>query len=204
MKKHLLAVVALAAVLFTTSTSADAQVRFGIKAGLNLSSLSVSDGWANLDTKHRAGFFAGVTTDVKVPLVGLGFDASLLYDQRNFKTSYVDEKGNLEETTDKLMYLSVPINIKYTFGVDEVASIYFATGPQFSFNISNGDFTLDTMTEKFKARTFDFYWNVGVGFTVLGHVRLGYTYNIPVTKSIDSAYGSAKNKTNQISLTYLF
>jgi hypothetical protein len=102
------------------------------------------------------------------------------------------------------MYISVPINIKYTFGVDEVASLYFATGPQFSFNVSNGDFRLEYMAESFKARTFDFYWNVGVGFTVLGHVRLGYTYNIPCSKSIDSKYGSLKNKTNQISLTYLF
>ena len=200
MKKHLLAVVALAAVLFTTTTSADAQVRFGIKAGLNLSSLSISEGWANLGTKHRAGFFAGVTTDVKIPLVGLGCDASVLYDQRNFKT----DNGDGTYSNDKLMYISVPLNIKYTFGIDEVASIYFATGPQFSFNVSNGDFVLETATEKFKARTFDFYWNVGLGFTVLNHFRVGYTYNIPCTKSIDTVYGSAKNKTNQISLTYLF
>lgn len=200
MKRHLLAVVALAAALFTATPNADAQIRFGIKAGLNLSSLSFSDGLANFNYKHQAGFFAGVTTDVKVPLVGLGFDASVLYDQRNFKT----DNGDGTFSHDKLMYISVPINIKYTFGVDEVASLYFATGPQFSFNVSNGDFRLDYMTESFKARTFDFYWNVGVGFTVLGHVRLGYTYNIPCSKSIDSKYGSLKNKTNQISLTYLF
>lgn len=200
MKKHLFAVVALAAALFTTTTSADAQIRFGIKAGLNLSSLSLSDGWANFETKHRTGFFAGVTTDVKVPLLGFGVDASVLYDQRNFKTS----NGDGTYSTDKLMYISVPLNIKYTFGIDEVASIYLATGPQFSFNVSNGDFTLDTLTEKYKAKNFDFYWNVGIGFTVLDHFRLGYTYNIPCTKSIDTVYGSAKNKTNQISLTYLF
>ncbi len=210
MKKHLLAVVVLAAAMFTTTTSADAQVRFGVKAGLNLSSLSLSDGLANLNTKHRAGFFAGVTADVKIPLVGLGADASVLYDQRNFKTGYDDGTGKIEYTTDRLKYLSIPINIKYTFGVDEVASIYFATGPQFSFNLDKNSFSWDVLdsagkvVDSYKAKNFDFYWNIGVGFTVLNHLRIGYTYNIPCSKNVDTPEGYAKNKTNQISLTYLF
>ena len=41
MKKHLLSIVFVAVALMTSSV-ADAQIRFGIKAGLNLSSLSLT------------------------------------------------------------------------------------------------------------------------------------------------------------------
>lgn len=200
MKKHLLSIVFLAAALMT-STVADAQIRFGLKAGLNLSSLSLSSNDIPGNYKHQAGFHVGAVVDFKVPLVGLGADISLLYDQRNFKTSNDDGTYSNDK---RLKYISIPINIKYTFGFDEVASLYLATGPQFSFNLDNGSFTLENLGRSWKAKNFDFYWNVGIGFTVINHIRLGYTYNIPCTKSVDSPVGSVKNKTNQITLTYLF
>ena len=120
------------------------------------------------------------------------------------------DNGDGTYSNDKLKYISIPINIKYTFGFDEVASLYLATGPQFSFNVDNAGLTLDIpdsagkIINSFKSKNFDFYWNVGIGFTVINHIRLGYTYNIPCTKSVDSPQGSVKNKTNQITLTYLF
>ena len=212
MKKHLLSIV-LVAVALMTSTVADAQIRFGIKAGLNLSSLSLtSKENFNWSYKHQAGFHVGAVVDFKVPLAGLGADVSVLYDQRNFKTANYDASGKFDGTysNDKLKYISIPINIKYTFGFDEVASLYLATGPQFSFNVDNAGLTLDIpdsagkIINSFKSKNFDFYWNVGIGFTVINHIRLGYTYNIPCTKSVDSPQGSVKNKTNQITLTYLF
>ncbi len=205
MKKHLFSIVVFTIAMMTT-TATNAQIRFGIKAGLNLSSLSLSEGWANFDTKHQAGFFAGVTVDAKVPLLGFGAEASILYDQRNFKIN----NGDGTYSNDKLKYISIPINIKYTIGFDEVASLYLATGPQFSFNVDKNALSFDIpnsageIIKSYKSKNFDFYWNVGLGFTVLDHFRLGYTYNIPCSKSIDSPEGSVKNKTNQISLTYLF
>lgn len=199
MKKHLLSIVFVAVALMTSSV-ADAQIRFGVKAGLNLSSLSLTSSNLTWDFKHQAGFHVGAVVDFKVPLAGLGADISVLYDQRNFKTS----NGDGTFSNDKLKYLSFPINIKYTFGFDEVASLYLATGPQFSFNLDNGSFTLEDLGRSWKAKNFDFYWNVGIGFTVINHIRLGYTYNIPCSKSVDSPVGSLKNKTNQVTLTYLF
>lgn len=205
MKKHLLSIVFIAVALMTSSV-ADAQIRFGVKAGLNLSSLSLSSNNLDWSYKHRPGFHVGAVVDFKVPLAGLGADISVLYDQRNFRT----DNGDGTYSNDKLKYISIPINIKYTFGFDEVASLYLATGPQFSFNVDNAGLSLDIpdsagkIIDSFKAKNFDFYWNLGIGFTVINHIRLGYTYNIPCTKSLDSPYGSVKNKTNQITLTYLF
>ena len=101
MKKHLLSIVFVAVALMTSSV-ADAQIRFGIKAGLNLSSLSLSSNNLDWSYKHRPGFHVGAVVDFKVPLAGLGADISVLYDQRNFRT----DNGDGTYSNDKLKYIS--------------------------------------------------------------------------------------------------
>lgn len=197
MKKHLLSIVALAVALLT-STVADAQVHFGVKAGLNLSSLSLSGDLAsNLKTSNQAGFFVGATVDASIPLVGIGADASILYDQRSGK---IDNGTDTE--TAKIRYISIPINVKYSIGLADMANVYVATGPQFSFNLDKGN-VLDNVSHK-DVKAADFFWNVGAGVTLLNHLRVGYTYNIPISKTVDETGYSLKNKTHQVSLTYLF
>lgn len=198
MKKSIFSVVVLAVALMT-ATSANAQVHFGMKAGLNLSSLSLSgeNVAKNLDKSNQAGFFIGPTADVTIPLIGIGADVSLLYDQRNGKTT---EDG--ESTTYKIRYISIPINVKYTLGFSSLASAYLATGPQFSFNIDKGDVLGQIGSKNIKSA--DFFWNVGAGVTVLNHLRVGYTYNIPISCTVDLEGYKLKNKTHQIALTYLF
>ena len=194
MKKSIFSVVVLAVALMT-ATSANAQVRFGMKAGLNLSSLSLSGEKVakNLDKSNQAGFFIGPTADVTIPLIGIGADASLLYDQRS---------GEIEGETYKMHYISIPINVKYTVGFSSLASAYLATGPQFSFNIDKGDVAGKILSKDVKAA--DFFWNVGAGVTLLSHLRVGYTYNIPISCTINENGVKLKNKTHQIALTYLF
>jgi len=204
MKKHLLSIVVLAFALMTTTT-ADAQIRFGVKAGLNLNSLSMSGNVGdNLSSTNRGGFFAGFTADVTVPLIGIGADVAVLYDQRDVKLDgpYVSE-------ISKFRYISIPINIKYTLGFSSLASAYIATGPQFSFNLNKGK--VSDYLEKKDIKSADFFWNVGAGVTLLNHFRVGYTYNIPLGKSangnilgISGQDFSAKVKTHQIAITYLF
>ena len=78
MKKILTVVVLFAALM--TAVPAKAEVKFGLKGGLNLTSMSLD---ANAISKsNQAGFFIGPTVKFTLPIVGLGFDASALYDQR--------------------------------------------------------------------------------------------------------------------------
>jgi len=206
MKKHLLSIVVLA-FAFMTTTTADAQIRFGVKAGLNLNSLSLSGSVGdNLKSTNRGGFFAGLTADVTVPLIGIGADVAVLYDQRDAKI-----EGTYVNETTKIRYISIPINVKYTLGFSSIASAYIATGPQFSFNLDKGK--VSDYLDKKDIKSADFFWNVGAGVTLLDHFRVGYTYNIPLGKTADGNVNvagltgqtfSAKVKTHQISLTYLF
>lgn len=210
MKKNILSLAVIVAAL-TFALPSQAQVKFGIKAGLNVDNVSLKNMGSNFDGKNRTGFFAGVTADVTVPLAGLGADIALLYDN---KVVGIEENGN--EANKTLHYVSLPINAKYTIGLSSIASVYFATGPQFSWNIGDRNWRLsnyDGYTKDWELKKSEFSWNVGCGATVLSHVRVGYNYNIALGNTAemtiigagkDAIKGKLKNNTHQISLTYLF
>lgn len=64
--------------------TASAQVSFGVKGGLNTTQLTFEKGEI-YDVEQKAGFFIGPTAKLPLPILGLGLDASVLYDQRNAK-----------------------------------------------------------------------------------------------------------------------
>ena len=71
----------LAVVLFS-AVSADAGIRFGIKAGLNVNEFHF-DKNELLKSDNRCGWTGGVMTEIMIPVVGIGFDASVMYTRMN-------------------------------------------------------------------------------------------------------------------------
>ena len=120
------------------ANNAQAQVQFGIKGGLNVTSMSL-DKDKLLDTENQVGFFIGPTVKFTLPIVGLGIDASALYDQREAKLKG-DINGNEVETSSKLktQAINIPLNVRYGVGLGSVATVFFFAGPQFGFNIACG------------------------------------------------------------------
>lgn len=223
MKKNILSLTVLVAAL-TFAMPSQAQIKFGVKAGLNVNSFSVKNIPFSVDKKNRNGFFAGVTADVTIPLAGLGADVSLLYDNRCIGLAS-DEVWDAEDGTithesyayskthKTFHYLSLPINVKYTIGLSSLASVYLATGPQFSWNIGDRHWKLSELDDGWELKSSQFSWNVGCGATVLSHVRVGYNYNIALGNTAETTFWDVsekaikcklKNNTHQISLTYLF
>ena len=96
------------AVALMVSRSADAQVKFGLKGGLNVSKMSFSQDV--FDGNNRAGWFVGPTVKFTLPIVGLSFDASALYDQRSSKVQNTDAAGG--ETTVKQQEINIPVNLR--------------------------------------------------------------------------------------------
>ena len=220
MKKNILSLAVIVAALAFAMPS-QAQIKLGVKAGLNVNSFNVKNLDIPLDKKNRNGFFVGVTADFTLPIVGIGVDASLLYDNRciglgGYDTYDLDThtpEGDYFKTHKTFHYISLPINAKYTYGFSSLASVYIATGPQFSWNIGDRHWTLGDIDEGWELKSSAFSWNVGAGVTVLNHVRVGYNFNIALgnTAEIDAlttagaaVKGKLKNNTHQISLTYLF
>ncbi|RKW53433.1 MAG: hypothetical protein D8H98_17250, partial [Prevotella sp.] len=69
--KKMMKMAVLAAAL-TLSANASAQLKFGLKGGINTSEVSVNDDvWK---TDNRLGFFIGPTVKFTLPIVGMGMD----------------------------------------------------------------------------------------------------------------------------------
>ena len=196
MKKILTTIVAVAALF--VAAPAQAQTSFGLKAGLNVTNMSLSSDV--LEKSNQAGFFVGPTVKFSLPIVGLGVDAAVLYDQR-------DAKLNDEKISQKS--INIPINARYTFGLSDLAGVYVAAGPQFGINVGDKDFNL-TSTKSYSLKSTNFSINVGAGVLLMNHLEIGASYNIAVGKtgevSLGSAFDAVKTNNNawQVSAAYYF
>ena len=173
MKKFLTVVVLFAALM--TAVPAKAEVKFGLKGGLNLTSMSLD---ANAFSKsNQAGFFIGPTFKFTIPIVGLGFDASALYDQRKGTVTSVTNT----EMAIKEQSIQIPINIRYGIGLGSTASIYFFAGPQFGFNV--GDKNIVSSAGEWTFKSSNVSANVGLGLMLLGHLQVSANYNFGLGKT---------------------
>ena len=180
-----------------------AQFSWGIQAGLNMTNVSASD--LNGTVKSRTGFFVGPTVKFSLPIVGLGIDASALYDQREGKAEVA---GQTE--TVKSQSIQVPINLRYGIGLG-VAEVFAFAGPQFGFNIGGKKGVFNDMAD-WTLKSSNFSANVGLGATILGKLQAKINYNVALGKTgeFESVSSTVKQvvdaKLNawQISLAFFF
>ena len=202
--KKTLVIIAVACIAF--AMPAQAQVKFGLKGGLNLTSLSV--GGETGGVSNKAGFFVGPTVKFTVPLVGLSFDASALYDQRDAKIKGTD-------VTFKSQSIQIPLNIRYGVGLSSLVNVFAFAGPQFGFNIGDKSKVWETLVDEtgWKLKNSNISGNVGIGATVLSKLQITANYNFQISKAGDFVYENEVGKTEtgkmkfnswQIGLAYFF
>lgn len=179
-------------------------VKFGVKGGLNLTKMDMDHG---LDTKNKTGFFVGPTMIIDLPLTGLDIDASALYDYRASKLEVYDEYNATE--TLKQQQIAIPVNVRYGFGIGDVARVFAFAGPQFGFVIDKEQ-SIKQVAD-WKMKTSNFSVNVGVGATVLKHLQATVNYNVACGKTgevtwRDTGHAISKGKSNswQLGLAYIF
>lgn len=174
-----------------------AQISWGIQAGLNMSNVTADGASVN----SRTGFFAGPTVKFSLPLVGLGIDASALYDQR---------EGKVGDETIKSQSIQVPINLRYGIGLG-VAEVFAFAGPQFGFNLG-GKKTWAGDAAEWTLKSSNFSANIGIGATILNKLQAKVNYNVALGKtgefeSVSSTVkevADAKFNAWQVSLAYFF
>ena len=152
-----------------------AQVKFGVKGGLNVTKMSVSSDVYSADNNN--GFFIGPTVKFTLPIVGLGIDAAALYDERKGSLVRFDNKS--EDV--KFKSINVPVNLRWNIGLGSLAGIYLAAGPQFGFAL--GDFGDAWDSSFYKKENMNVSVNLGAGLSLLKHLELGFTYNIQTKDS---------------------
>lgn len=186
--------------------SANAQIKFGVKAGVVVNELKFDKDV--IDTDNRAGFTGGLMMEVNLPIVNLGVDASVMYVRRSTKATYntSNEEGintGIASKTINNDYIEVPINLKYKLGLPGIGRIvapYIFTGPSFSFLTSK-----KAIGDALENKKFDLSWNFGAGVQILNKVQVGASYGLGLTKASESVTGiDAKNRCWTITAAYLF
>ncbi len=198
--------------------------QFGLKAGMNVSSLS--DDATMDDNKSKIGFNAGVF--MNAPLAeSFSIQPELLYSQMGNKaitttTSTVGGSTITTKTTGStdLDYVTVPVMFQYK----ATPSFYLEAGPEFGLMVSGkakGDRTTTTTTGtatttstssvsediKDNLNTFNFGVGIGAGYYFTPNVGLTARYVAGVTdiaKDRPSGSDAVRNNVFQVGLAYKF
>lgn len=198
-----LVIIAVALIMGTFQANAD--FKFGVKAGLNVNSLHFNQ--KTFDADNRCGWTAGVMTDFTVPLIGLGFDLSVMYTRMNSHMDLADaEAVNVDFGKN---FIEIPLNLKYKISIPAVSNIvapYIYTGPTMALKLGSGS------NNSFKTKTVQMGWNVGLGVQLINHIQVGagYTFGINnIMKYVPQDYVSVdklkvKNNYWTITAAYLF
>lgn len=207
MKKVITLVVLIAAVSLTAQAQG---LKFGVKGGLNISKMSFSKDVVSSDNK--TGFFVGPSLKLSLP-AGFSADIAALYDERSTdvsgsKTTAVE--GDIITSTSgtetiKQKSLQIPLNLRYNIGLSSMAGLYLAAGPQFGFPVA--DKVLKTEFGDYRLKDANMSINFGAGLYLMGHLEVGFTYNLAAGKSgefKDWNDVDTHNNAWQISAAYYF
>lgn len=163
---------------------ASAQFSWGIRGGLNLvnNDITAVDKEAALNKDNYTGFFFGPMAELQIPVIGIGIDASLLYSQKGLELAEGEDMKNQS--------LSIPVSLKYTFGLGNLIGIFGQVGPQFDYKLGDLSKTIKTANETGDAEDFkefvlnQYSWsvNVGAGVKLINHIQAAINYNIPLSQ----------------------
>jgi hypothetical protein len=167
------------------------------KVGMNVASLTKSDG-----ADPRIGFAAGLEGEYQATDI-FSLSAGVIYSQQGNKYD-TDYKGQSASYTNKLDYINIPVMAN----VYVVPGLAVKLGVQPGFNVnSKGHGAVDTFLGSAHqdintdAKSFDFSIPVGLSYEY-SNVVLDARYNWGLTKVWDGS--DAKNSVFQITLGYKF
>ena len=218
--------VILAALLMTLGANAqDKPIKFGVKAGANLSSVSnikVSGSGVEVAMLEsdgmNVGFHAGGFLNYSFGQF-FGIQPELLFSMQGGKQkpSAVVGLGNTS-----ISYVFDYLNLPILFEIKPVSGLSLLVGPQFGVNIyrsltaegetisgSEFDSLLKDNLEIGSFKSLDVSIGMGVQYTFAKNILVGARYNLGVTPAVSLSEGGAtvsgwKNNVLQLSIGYAF
>jgi opacity protein-like surface antigen len=196
-----------------SAVPAVAQVSSGpiaVKAGFNISNLSIDEDLLGIETDGRAGMLAGVSFS---PSIRDAFSLQIeaLVTQKGATVDDFDGFGTDLEA--RINYLELPVLGRYTFRLNDRANAHLLAGPAFSFRLSDtqelGDIELED-GDKIDVAGFDFGFVLGGAFEVVEKwiIDLRYTWGLSNVNAGSALFPSdiveAKNRTFSVSVGYRF
>lgn len=193
--------IAFVALMAIWAMPAQAQLKFGIKGGVNISSVHFSNFSKNFGSDNVTGFHIGPMLEAVMPVFGVGVDAAVLYSQKGVGV------GSEEIKTD---YIDVPVNLKWKFGLP-ILKGYLSAGPYVGFRVGGDKFweIPGAIGEQWKTETFSAGLNFGVGIELISHLQVGFNYGLGLTDNYkletrNDSYKDGKNRGWAITAALLF
>ena len=198
MKKSILMSIGL--LILSVMSYGQAQVAFGLKGGLNLAKLDISQGVSNVD--NRTGFHGGAFALIKLTKIGIQPEVLFSKQGATYKVNTTDVDANFD-------YINVPVLLKlYLAG-----GLNLQLGPQFGF-LTTSEIVSTTSsiktTQDVKSlldKKYEMAVAAGIGWDLPFGVTLDARYNIGLSDieykaTTTSPPVTFKNQVIQISLGY--
>lgn len=191
-----------------TTSMSDNAVRFGVKAGMNVSSLSKDA--ALEDQGSKIGFNAGVFATIPVA-TSFNIQPEVLYSQYGDKYDEV-YLGNRYSRARHLDYITVPVMFQYNF----VPNFYVEAGPEFGFLVSaknkfknetNNNTLNQSANYKDDLNTFNFGLGLGAGYYFTDNIGITARYVAglsDIAKNRPANGDAVRNNVFQVGLAFKF
>jgi hypothetical protein len=188
---------------------AQAQVKFGPKVGMNLSTMTLKSSGLSIDPKMLVGFHAGIISEIGLS-ENLKLQPGILFSTKGSKYELTIFEQPYELSLAPGV-IEVPVNVLYSFGTGSTKINVFA-GPYIAYGFtgkakSDGDsqdISFGTSTED-DMKPFDFGLNFGAGVNING-LLISAQYGLGLANLAPDSSGDTemKNQVIGISLGYLF
>lgn len=186
--------------LMLSVSYSQAQTRFGVKGGLNLSSMSLKSEGISFDSKLAAGFNLGLISELTLN-ENLFLQPGLLFTTKGSK--YKDFDGRYSTNN-----IEIPINLLYKLCTGSTKFFGFA-GPYIGYAVS-GKYKAEGVSSNIKfygdnreMNAFDLGLNVGLGVEVQ-NFQISAQYGLSLTDLAPGSSDTSKNRVLGVSIAYLF
>ncbi len=155
---------------------AQAQFRFGVKAGISSNFVS-ADVLKYAVNDNALGWYVGPTGEYLFT-DRLGMNGGVFYAQKSI------EPVNADSHT--IGYIEVPVNFNYFFPLSNGFTIYAGAGPYVRFKVSGGDsFTMavDDIVGEWDARSVGTGMNFTGGVELFRFLQVGITFGLGMSDS---------------------
>ena len=178
----------LSALFLSTLFVSAQETHFGVKAGLNVSSINVSPGG---DYDSKAGLHVGGLAHIHIS-PHFALQPEVVYSMQG---------GKVDDVKLKLNYINIPLLAQYM--VDN--GFRLQTGPQLGLLVSSkreeGDVEVN-IEDNFS--TVDFSWAFGMGYLFPSGFGVDARYNLGINDIYEPNAAKLKNSVFQVGLFYQF
>ncbi len=167
--------------------------KFGLKAGLNVATLSNNSG---SEMGSRLGFNGGVLAHIHIAQ-HFALQPEVVYSSQGAKYTISDGEHSLG-----LNYVNIPVLLQYMFD----NGFRLQTGPQLGFLAGVKDKRNGTETGIFTSddfKTVDISWAAGLGYLTYSGLGVDARYNFGLNNINDAGNAVRKNNVFQIGLFYM-